>query len=115
MEVVPERKPPAMDLAALDVAGSRLGKYPRNNCRVKKQVQELKLKAIGDPARVYLLYHQMKEIATKIKDTENISLLEKNEEYIALVGEYLSKEIMWSCWNNNSLGGLASILSWKAL
>ena len=61
--------------------------------KLKEQVRGLKLKTTSGPSRIVELFQQIQIIAAKIKATESISLLENDEEYVALVGNHLE-------WNN---------------
>ena len=60
-----------------------------------------------DPAKIVELFHQIQVIAAKIKATGSISLLENDEEYVALVGKHLSKKVIWEWWRSKKsvLGG----------
>ena len=50
------------------------------------------------------LFHQIQPIAAKIKATGNQAILENNEEYVALVGDHLSKEVMWDWFKQRKSG-----------
>ena len=43
-------------------------------------------------------------IAAKIKAKGSISLLDNDREYVALVGKYLSKEVIWNWWEFEKSG-----------
>ena len=125
-EVVPERKPAALELAALresipalakakiaaitttDEAWKLLdldyGNLEEVRAKLKEQVRSLKLKATSGPAKVVELFQQIQIIAAKIKATGSISLLENDAEYVALVGNHLSREVMWEWWKSNKSG-----------
>ena len=50
------------------------------------------------------LFHAIQIIAAKIKNFGSFALLENYEEYIALVTQYLPKEIAWK-WCQKDLSG----------
>ena len=56
--------------------------------KLKKEVRGLKLKATGGPARIVELFQQIQLISAKIKATGSCTLL-NDDEYVALVGNYL--------------------------
>ena len=63
--------------------------------KLKDQVRGIKLKATKDPAGIVELFHQIQVIAAKIKATGNLSILKNDDEYVALVSNHLSKDVMW--------------------
>ena len=112
IEVVPERIPPALKLAALREYVPAIAKAKiiaatsmaeawklldldyRNlqevRAKLKKEIRSLKVKATSGPAKIVELFHQIQLVAAKIKATGSNSLLE-DEEYVALVGNHLAK------------------------
>merc|ERR1712240_347958 len=116
-EVVPERKPQAIELVALrdsipayakakiadvitmDEAWRMLdleyGDIQELRAKLKDQVRGIKIKATKDSARIVELFHHIQIIAAKIKATGNLDMLKNDDEYIALVSKYLSKDVMW--------------------
>ena len=109
--MIPERRPAALELAALReaipaVARAKLvdvdslkdawkvldmdyGDIQVIRVKLKDQVRSLKLKAVGDSAKIVELYSSIQTIASKIKVSGSMDLLEKDEEYIALVSKHL--------------------------
>ena len=124
-EVVPERKPAALELAALResvpalarakiIASTTMaeawklldldyGNIQEVRAKLKQQVRSLKLKAVSGPAKTVELFHQVQLLSAKIKATGSITLLE-DEEYIALVGGHLPKETMLKWWDSEKAG-----------
>ena len=116
-EVVPERKPPAIELVALresipvsakakiaDVTTMgeawklldlEFGDVHELRAKLKDQVQGIKIKATKDSACIVELFHQIQMIAAKIKATGNLDMLENDDEYVALGSKHLFKELMW--------------------
>ena len=72
--------------------------------KFKDQVRSLKLNVTFGPAKVVELFQQIQIIAAKIKATGSISLLENDAEYVTLVGNHLSDEVMWKWWESNKSG-----------
>ena len=125
-EVIPEQKPAALELAALRESVPTLAKamiiatttmseawklldldysnLQEVRAKLKQQVRNLKIKATSGPAKIVELFHQVQLIAAKIKATGSISLLENDEEYVALVRNHLSNEIMWEWWKSKKSG-----------
>lgn len=50
------------------------------------------------------LFHQIQVIAAKIKATGNLVILENDDEYVALVSNNLSKEVMWDWFKQRKSG-----------
>ena len=71
------------------------GNLQEISAKLKEQVRSIKLKATRDSACIMELYHQVQVISAKIKASGSLSLLENDEEYVALVGKHLTKEVMW--------------------
>merc|ERR1712055_1166611 len=125
-EVLPERKPISLELAAIREAVPVLAKAKLSDistvteawkilyleygdiheirAKLKDQVRSIKLKASGESARLVELYHAVQCIAAKIKASGSIEILENDEEYIALVSRHLPKDIMWR-WHKKGLSG----------
>ena len=116
IEVVPERRPPAVEVAALResvpvIAKAKIiaatsmaeawklldldyGKIQEIRAKLKKEIRSLKVKATSGPAKIVELFHQILLVAAKITVTGSNSLLE-DEEYVALIGNHLPRDIMW--------------------
>ena len=116
-DVVPERKPVTLELAALReavpvIAKGKIidvstltdawklidleyGDVQEIQAKLKDQVRSIKLKASGDSAKLVGLFHIIQTIAAKIKASGSLALLENDEEYVALVMRHLPKEIAW--------------------
>ena len=125
MEVVPERRLPALELAALResvpaitkakiIAATSMAEawkllnlnyknLQEVRAKLKKEIRSLKVKATSGPAKIVELFHQIQLVAAKIKATGSNSLLE-DEEYVALVGNHLPKEIMWEWLKSKKTG-----------
>ena len=69
----------------------------------KQEIRSLKIKAASGPAKIVELFHQIQLVAAKIKATGS-SLLLEDEEYVALIGNHLPKEIMWE-WLKSKKSG----------
>merc|ERR1712055_523541 len=132
-EVVPERKPVALELAALreavpviakakitdvstlseawKVLDMEYGDVQEIRAKLKDQVRSIKLKASGESARLVELYHAVQTIAAKIKVSGSLSLLENDEEYIALVTKHLPKDIVWR-WCKKGLTGWSNFFNY---
>ena len=63
----------------------------------------MKVKAVSGPAKVLDVFHQVQLVAAKIKATGSISLPE-DEEYVALIGSHLAKEVMREWWKSKKSG-----------
>merc|ERR1711867_86933 len=109
-EVVPERKPVALELAALreaipviakakitdvstlsktwKVLDMEYGDLQEIRAKLKDQVRSIKIKATGDSAKLVELYHTVQTITAKIKASRSLFLLENDKEYIALVAKH---------------------------
>ena len=116
-EVVPERRPVTLELVALKeavlpIAKGKIvdvstvseawklldleyGDVQEICAKLKNQVRSIKLKSSGDSAKLVELFHAIQTIAAKIKASGSLSLLEADEEYVALVTRHLPKEIAW--------------------
>ena len=110
IEVVPEWRLPALELAALKesvpaiakakiIASTSMGEawkllnldygnLQEVRAKLKKEVRSLKIKATSGPAKIVELFQQIQLVSAKIKATGSCSLLE-DEEYVALVGNHL--------------------------
>merc|ERR1711873_108725 len=117
-DVVPERKPPAIELVALRdsipvfakakianvttmnkawrLQDLEFGDVQELRAKLKDQVRGIKIKATKDPAHIVELFHQIQIIAAKIKNTGNLDMLENDDKYVALV----SKHLMWRWWKS---------------
>ena len=81
--------------------------------KLKDQVRSIKIKATEHSARLVELYHAVQTIAAKIKASGSLSLLENDEEYIALVAKHLPKDIAWR-WCKLKLTGWTNIfIIWR--
>ena len=60
---------------------------------MKDQVRSLKLKAVGDLAKLVELHSSVQTIASKIKASGSLELLKNDEEYIPLVSKHLPREV----------------------
>ena len=80
------------------------GNLQELRAKLKDQFQGLKIKATKDPARIVELFHQIQVIAAKIKATGNLAILKNDEEYVALVSNHLSKEVMWDWFKQRKSG-----------
>ena len=82
-EVLPERKPVALELSTLSEAWKVLdmeyGDIQQIHAKLKDQVRSIKLKASGDSANLVELYHTVQTIAAMIKASGSLSLLENDE------------------------------------
>merc|ERR1712030_293438 len=132
-EVVPERKPVVLELAALreavpviakakitdvstvteawKVLDMEYGDVQEIRAKLKDQVRSIKIKATGDSARLVELYHAVQTIAAKIKASGSLSILENDEEYIALVTKHLPKDIVWR-WCKKGLTGWSNFFAY---
>merc|ERR1711942_336975 len=132
-EVVPERKPVTLELAALreavpaitkakitdvstlseawKVLDMEYGDIEEIRAKLKDQVRSIKLKATGDSAKLVEFYHAVQTIAAKIKDSGSLSILENDEEYIALVSKHLPKDIVWE-WCKQELTGWTNFFNY---
>lgn len=112
-----ERKPVALELAALresipgiakakityfstlskawKVLDMEYGDVQEICAKLKDQVRSIKIKATGDSAKLVELYHAVQTIASKIKASGSLSLLENDDEYIAVIAKHLPKDIAW--------------------
>ena len=119
IEVVPERRPPGLDLAALRksvsvIAKAKIiaatsmakawklldldyGNLQEIRAKLKKEIRSLKIKATSSPAKIVELFHQIQLVAAKIKATGSNSLLE-DEEYVTLVGNHHPRAVKYSLW-----------------
>merc|ERR1711867_124764 len=79
--------------------------------KLKDQVRSIKIKVTGDSAKLVELYHSVQTIAAKIKASGSLSLLENDEEYIALVAKYLPKDIAWR-WCEQELTGWTNFFNY---
>ena len=116
LEVVPERRPFAMELAALREALPPLAKakviavtsmmeawklldldygdVEEVRAKLKREVKSIKIKASSPPARILEVFNQVQLISAKIKACGSSILLE-DSEYISLIGSLLPKDTMW--------------------
>ena len=62
--------------------------------KLQDHVRGLKIKATNDPACTVELFHQIQVFAAKIKLTRNLTILENDNEYVAVVSKHLSREVM---------------------
>ena len=76
------------------------------SAKLKDPVRSININATGNSAKLEELYHTFQMIATKIKASGSQSLLENNEEYIALVAKHLPKDMPRDGASRKSLGGL---------
>ena len=81
------------------------------HAKLKDQVRSIKLKASRDSAKLVELFHAVQTIAAKIKASGSLSLLENDEEYVALVTRHLPKEIAWE-WCCEDLSGWSCFFSY---
>ena len=131
-EVVPERKPVTLELAALReavpvIAKGKLidisnltdawklldlvyGDAQEIRAKLKDQVRCIKLKTSRDSSKLVELFHAIQIITAQIKDSGSLALLEYYEEYMALVKRHLPKEIVWK-WCHKDLSGWASFFN----
>ena len=79
----------------------KFGDLQELRAKLKDQVQGLKIKAVKNPAHIMELFQQIQTIAAKIKTTDKLSILKNYEEYVVLVSNHLSKEVMWRCWEQD--------------
>ena len=79
------------------------GNIQEVRAKLKHEIRSLKIKAASGPAKIVELFHQIQLVAAKIKATGS-SLLLEDEEYVALVGNHLPKEIMWE-WLKSKKSG----------
>ena len=70
---------------------------------MKKEIRSLKIKATSGPAKIVELFQQIQLVSAKIKATGSNSLLE-DEEYVALVGNHLPRDIMWKWLESKKTG-----------
>ena len=63
------------------------------------------IKATSGRARIVKLFQQIQLVSAKIKATGSCSLLE-DEEYVALVGNHLPRDIMWRWIESKKTGKL---------
>ena len=115
IEVVPERRPPALELAALresipapakakiitvttmaeawKLLDLDYGDIEEVRAKLKREISSLKIKATSGPANDHRAIPPNSTGSCKIKATGSSSLLE-DQEYVALVGNHLPEEIM---------------------
>ena len=125
IEVVPERRPPALELATLReslptpakakiIAVTTMaeawklldldyGDIEEVRAKLKREIRSFKIKATSSPAKIVEIFQQIQLVAAKIKATGNNTLLE-DQEYVALVGNHLPEETMWK-WLESEKSG----------
>ena len=120
-EVVPERKPIALELPALSEAvpvitkGKLIYIFNLTNAwklldlkyenvqeihtKLKDQVRSIKLKTFRDSYKLVKLFHAIQTMAAKIKASGSLALLENDKEYMALVTKHHPREktLKWCC------------------
>ena len=106
-EVVPERRPEAIELAALREAVNvtvrnkitevktlseawkimdlNFGDMGEVRAKVKGKIMNIKLKSTDNNSKEVELFNQVQFISTKLKAAQGISMLEADQEYIALI------------------------------
>ena len=110
LEVVPEKRPPALELAALRESLPALAKakiiavttmaeawklldldygdIEEVRAKLKKEIKAIKIKATSSPAKILELFHQIQLVSAKIKAMGSSTLLE-DSEYVSLIGNHL--------------------------